>query len=127
MAHDLSALCERAFEQGSTAHEALLKTLLEVDEEAEPSAEEKALRGVCKAQVKLATYYLHRGAEKHARTIYADMIHENPARLASLHAELAQASAKDYWEITDRGINFSYLDAPRKEKLAEFFAWFQAS
>ncbi len=121
-AHDLSALCERAFEQNSPAHDDLLRVFLEVDKEAETDAEEKALRGVRKAQVKLATYYLLHGAPTHAHTIAQDMQHESPVRLASLHAELDAVSTKDFWEVSDRGVNFDYLDGPRKQQLAPFFA-----
>jgi hypothetical protein len=123
-AYDLSVLCESAFGRKARCHEALLRTFLEVDKEAETSAEEKTLRGVRKAQVKLAAFYLQRGAEKHARSIFNDMRNEAPARLASIHNEILAISAKDFWEVTDRGINFDYLDDARKASLDAFFAWF---
>ncbi len=123
-AHDLSALCERAFEAKNALHDALLRIFLEVDREAETSAQEKALRGVRKAQVKLATYYLLHRADAHARAIWQDMRHESAARLRSLRDELGGVSSKDFWEVTDRGVNFDYLDAARKEHLTAFFAWF---
>jgi hypothetical protein len=122
-AYDLSALCERAFQRRSGCHESLLRTFLEIDKEAETKAEEKALRGVRKAQVKLATYYLLVGAEPHARTVFQDLRHESPERLASIHGELAAITAKDFWEVTDRGVNFDYMDAAQKEKLEIFFGW----
>jgi hypothetical protein len=123
-AYDLSVLCERAFDSSARCHDGLLRTFLEVDKEAETKAQEKTLRGVRKAQAKLATYYLHNGAEEHARTIFQDMVHESPERLSSIRHELAAITAKDFWEVTDRGVNFDYLDALRKEKLDVFFGWF---
>ncbi len=123
-AYDLSMLCERAFDQKAGCHDALLRTFLEVDKEAETSAEEKALRGVRKAQVRLATYYLRHGADQHARTIHKDMLHETPERLASIRAELVAIVSKEFWEVTDRGINFDYLDTTQKEQLQTFFDWF---
>jgi hypothetical protein len=30
-----------------------------------------------------------------------------------------------YWEFTDRGVNFSYLSPARREHLARFFSWFE--
>ena len=123
-AYDLSALCERAFERGARCHDSLLRTFLEVDKEAETSAEEKTLRGVRKAQVKLAAFYLLRGAEAQARVIFQDMRHERPARLASIRGELLGIGSKDFWEVTDRGINFDYLDDARKATLDRFFGWF---
>jgi len=29
---------------------------------------------------------------------------------------------REFWEVTDRGVNFDYLDQGRKEKLDDFFA-----
>jgi hypothetical protein len=126
VAYDLSALCERAFERQAPCHDALLRTFLEVDKEAETSSEEKTLRGVRKAQVKLAAFYLLRGARREARIIHRDMRHELPARLASIRTELLGISSKDFWEVTDRGVNFDFLDDARKATLGEFFDWFAA-
>jgi hypothetical protein len=124
-AHDLSALCERAFETNARCHDVLLRTFLEVDKEAETKVQERTLRGVRKAQAKLASYYLLNGAEAHARSIFRDMAHEAPERLASIETELAAVTSKDFWEVTDRGVNFDYVDTMRKEQLAVFFTWFQ--
>jgi hypothetical protein len=123
-AYDLQALCEHAFDHGAPCHDALLGVFLEVDKEAETGDEEKTLRGVRKAQVKLATYYLHRGAEPSARRIYKDMAAERPGRLASIRDELLSIETRDFWEVTDRGINFDYLDEPRRRMLDRFFGWF---
>lgn len=126
VAYDLSTLCERAFEARARCHDALLRTFLEVDKEAETTAQEQTLRGVRKAQVKLAAYYLARGTPEHARIIHADMKDERRERLTSIHNELRGIASKDFWEITDRGINFDYIDDERRGALAEFFGWFGA-
>lgn len=126
-AYDLSVLCEQAFDSEAPCHDALLRTFLDVDKEAETKAEETTLRGVRKAQVRLATYYLQRGAESHARRIHDDMRGETPERLASLREELSAVTAEDFWEVTDRGINFDYLDEARKRHLREFLGWFAPS
>ena len=123
-AYDLSVLCELAFAQKAACHDQLLQVFLEVDKEAETMAEEKALRGVRKAQVRLATYYMVQGAQALARAIYEDMRGETPPRLTSIRSELEAVDAKDFWEVTDRGINFDYLEPRRKAQLATFFSWF---
>ena len=82
------------------------------------------LRGVRKAQTKLATFYLVAGAEKYARQIAADMSMEPIARLRSLRDQLSRPSSKDFWEVIDRGTNFDYLDDTRRERVKEFFSWF---
>jgi hypothetical protein len=121
IAHDLGVLCERAFEHQTACHDALLGIFLDVDKEPESSADEQTLRGVRKAQVKLATFYLARGANGTADRIAADMRGEKPERLASIRTEFLAVTDREFWEITDRGVNFDYLDDARKGTLDEFF------
>ena len=45
-------------------------------------------------------------------------------RLRSIRDELLSIRSKDFWEITDRGTNFDYVDDERKTRLREFFDWF---
>jgi hypothetical protein len=80
---------------------------------------------VRKAQIKLATYFLVQGDEPRARRIQLDMASEDRGRLSSIHDELMRVETADYWEITDRGVNFDYLPPERKQKLAQFFGWFE--
>ncbi|HEY3358154.1 MAG TPA: DUF2254 family protein [Polyangia bacterium] len=124
VAYDLCSLCETAYDVDSRQQQAMLKIFLEVDKESESDEQEITLRGVRKAQIKLATYYLQRGATALAREIYADMAAEKPERLRSIRDELMAITTKDFWEVIDRGSNFDYLEPPRKEQLTTFFAWF---
>jgi hypothetical protein len=124
VAYDIAALCEHAFAHKSPAHDRVLKVLLELDKEAESQSQEKMLRGVRKAQAKLASFYLSAHAEAPARRIFDDMRDERPERLRSIRDELLRIEAKDFWEVIDRGTNFDYIDAARKEQLKIFFSWF---
>ena len=123
-AYDLASLCEYAWAKRSAVHERFLKVLLELDRQAETEAQEQMLRGVRKAQAKLATFYLATAGEKFARLIADDMKDEPPTRLRSIRDELLRTASKDFWEVIDRGHNFDYLDDERRKKLAEFFGWF---
>jgi hypothetical protein len=125
-AYDLCSLCELASDLASDMHDRLLAIFLEIDKEAETTAEEKALRGVRKAQAKLATFYLLRGHAAYARAIYEDMRLESPERLRSIRDELLGVASKHFWEVVDRGTNFDYIDDARKEKLRAFFAQFES-
>jgi hypothetical protein len=125
VAYDLCTLNELAHARGATALDELLEIFLKVDEEGDGNAHEASLRGVRKAQIKLATYYMVQGDELRARRIQLDMADEDRQRLASIHEELLRVDSQDYWEITDRGVNFDYLPPERKQKLAEFFGWFE--
>lgn len=126
ISYDLATLCEVAHRLGSGAHDRLLGALLELDKEAESAAQETTLRGVRKAQARLAAYYLEKGDEASARRIHRDMEHERPERLASIRDELLSITSKDFWEVIDRGANFDYMEPGRKEHLKRFFEWFRS-
>lgn len=125
-AYDLSALCELAnaapdFE----GEEQLLEILLDVDKTPETEAEERSLRGVRKAQIKLATHYLSVGQQPLARQIFRDMQLEPAERLSSIRDELKLTQDRDFWEVIDRGRNFDYLDPRRRAHLDTYFQWFE--
>ena len=124
VAYDLCTLCEMAFDAKSVSQRELLRIFLEVDKESETEVQEASLRGVRKAQVKLATYYLVNGSEELARKVFEDMESERPERLASIRDELLAVRSQEFWEISDRGVNFDYLSPKRKAKMLEFFEWF---
>lgn len=127
-AYDLALLVERAVELGRPGQDALLERALEVDRDDEARGhEEERLRGVRRAQVRLATFFLTRGDEARARRIHRDMAGERPERLAAIHEELRTETRPRYWEITDRGVNFAYLPAGRRAELDRFFGWFDES
>jgi hypothetical protein len=126
VAYDLGALCEVAHATRAGVEGALLDVFLEVDPKtSEGDVQETALRGVRKAQLKLATYYLMVGAEPMARRVWDDMREDTAERLRSIRDELLGVQSKDFWEISDRGGNFDYLPPERKEKLRIFFGWFR--
>jgi hypothetical protein len=125
-AYDLCRLNEIAFEIGAAKRRELLAVFLEVDKEAEEGHDlEASLRGVRKAQVKLATYYLTRGDDESARIIFDDMHAELPSRLDSIRSELEGITTRDFWEVSDRGVNFDYLEPDRRAALGRFFEWFK--
>ena len=123
IAYDVSALCQYANELGSSEEDAMLQQFLELDRPLRVSAQESALLGVRKAQVKLAAFYLMRGLEEKARLISRDMDHEPPERLRSIRQALERVTTKDFWEIIDRGRNFEYMPPAQRECLSTFFGW----
>ena len=124
IAHDIGTLCEKALAKGIREHREFLQVFLAVDEHAETKEQEKTLRGVRRAQIKLATTYLMRGEPKYAREIQADMNDEPPSRLHSIWQELRTLDTREFWEVNDRGTNFDYLSPEQKNQLGEFFGWF---
>lgn len=128
VAYDLCMLLEAAYSEDAPLHDELLAVFLEVDrepsEDGDRSTQENALRGVRKAQVKLATYYLVEDREDLARSIYLDMQGESDARLRLIRDELERTVDPTWWEISDRSTNFDYLVPERRAKLSTFFSWF---
>jgi hypothetical protein len=124
VAYDLCTLNEIAFDRNSRVRRDILRIFLEVDKESESEIQEASLRGVRKAQLKLATYYLLKGDEAAAREVHRDMLQEKPERLASIRDELLSIQSREFWEISDRGQNFDYLTPERKARMLMFFDWF---
>jgi hypothetical protein len=126
VAYDVCELCEVASALAAPCHDRLLAVFLELDKEPETKAEERALRGVRKAQAKLASYYLLRSDDARAHRIRDDMAGESPERLRSIRDEMLAIESKDFWEVVDRGTNFDYVSPERKAKLRQFYADFES-
>ncbi|MEZ4240188.1 MAG: DUF2254 family protein [Myxococcota bacterium] len=120
-AYDLGRLVEVAHERGDPSHDALLGWFLQLDREAEGRSQEASLRGVRKAQIKLGTWYLTRGDTASADKIALDLRDEDPARLAALRVELEQVTEAEYWEVSDRGVNFEWLPEAQRDALRDLF------
>jgi hypothetical protein len=123
IAYDLSSLCQVASESQASCEMALLERFLQLDRPLRTHGEEPALLGIRKAQVKLATFYLSIGQEAKARLICEDMRHEPIERLAAIRSALEGVTAKDFWEIIDRGRNFEYMPDAQRATLPRFFGW----
>src|SRR6185369_14230909 len=123
-AYDVGALCQLASELGLPDEVGILDELLELDRPSPERGQETALKGVRKAQVKLAAYYLDVGQEAKARRIQADMAGEPADRLRAIRDELERVETKDFWEIIDRGRNFEFMPPPQRAAMGQFFAWF---
>ncbi|NCG19284.1 MAG: DUF2254 domain-containing protein [Rhodobacterales bacterium] len=124
-AYDLCSLLESVSDRNSECHDTLLRVFLDVDRKPDGgTAQEISLRGVRKAQIKLATHYLIRGKEDLARRIYADMKDDNIDKLQSIRKQLLAVETLEFWEVSDRGINFEYLPPDRRAQLNTFFSWF---
>jgi hypothetical protein len=122
-AYDICALGELAYDRGSDVFDRILEVFLELDQHPEGEVQERSLRGVRKAQVKLASHFLEQGDEGPARRVFDDMRSEPPERLASIRDELLAIESPDFWEITDRGVNLDYVPPARRACIRAFFEW----
>jgi hypothetical protein len=122
VAHDMYRLLRLALDEGLTNLDALVAVFLEVDRPPDVGGSERDvhLRGVRKAQAMLAAYCVSRGRGELAALIGADMKAEPPERLQSIREEI-HAAERAFWEITDRGVNFDFLEPDLTGHLDFFF------
>ncbi len=127
VAFDLSQLIELAAEQSSPALDPLLGVFLQVDRPGDPTPEreERHIR-VRRVQVQLATYFLSVGDRERAARIREDFADERAERLRAIWKQLESETDAEYWEFTDRGVNFAYLTPERRALLPAFFSEFPA-
>jgi hypothetical protein len=127
VAYDIAALCRFAHHRGMAEEEDILRKFLDHDVigNARGYRAERRLRGVRKAQVKLAAYYLSVGEEAKALRMAEDMRHEPATVLASIRDDLAGTTSPQFWEIVDRGRNFEYLPITERALLDVFFGWLE--
>jgi hypothetical protein len=123
VAYDVSSLCQQAHEHACDEEGKMLEHFLNLDRPLRSQAQESALLGVRKAQVKLAAYYLSKGEDARGKQIADDMAQEPKARLEQVRTSLETVTSKDFWEIIDRGRNFEYMPPEQHETLPRFFAW----
>jgi Predicted membrane protein (DUF2254) len=124
VAYDVGAICQLASELKLPEEEGILAEFLELDRPSPERGQDQALKGVRKAQVKLAAYYLDVGEEGKARRIQEDMAAEPRERLRAIRDELERVETKDFWEIIDRGRNFEFMPPSQKAAMRRFFEWF---
>ena len=122
VAYDVCALVELAHSLKIPEEDALLRQFLDLDRPTQERGQEVGLKGVRKAQVKLAAYYLGAGERAKADQIRDDMAGEPKDRLRAIRDELDRVASKDFWEIIDRGRNFEYMPPEQKAFMHEFFA-----
>ncbi len=121
VAYDVCALCMLAHELGCPREPDLLRAFLDLDRDSSERGQEQGLKGVRKAQVKLAAYYLSAGEAARAEHIRRDMETESRERLQAIRQELERVTSKDFWEIIDRGRNLEYLPPDQRDAMRRFF------
>jgi hypothetical protein len=120
VAYDMYRLLRLALDEGLTNVSALLDVFLEVDHPPDAGASDVHLRGVRKAQAMFAAYCIAHGRRDLAQRIGLDMKGEPPERLRSIREEI-HAAERAFWEITDRGVNFDFLENELRTHLDDYF------
>jgi hypothetical protein len=120
-AFDLSHLLQRAYENKVPNLTALVNTFLELDDTSATQANEFDLRSVRKAQLLFASFLVSKGDDQIVQRIFQDLKAEPKTRKREIRKEKLAVQNRKFWEITDRGVDFFYLDADQKKYLEIFF------
>ena len=120
-AYDVMQMVEDAMDLNSPAVDPLLDTLLQLDQEIKEESQEDSLLGVRRSQIQLATLFLQRGDEVRFQRIVDDLREERLERLERLKQGLLTDDRPQFWELMDRGVNFSYLLPERRQFLEPLF------
>ncbi|MDP6537565.1 MAG: hypothetical protein QGG02_14760 [Gammaproteobacteria bacterium] len=121
-AEDVAHLTSKCIPNSPDLLDKLLDLLLELDQEIREEFQEDSLIGVRRAQIKLATKLLECGENQRAFRICEDLKGEKPDRIDQIIEQLRIENRKEYWEFTDRGVNFAYLEPklrPHLDTLSE--------
>lgn len=127
VAHDVRVLCEQAFrlnqqtdrDEIDLSH--MLDQFLSLDQPSEDEGEEVALLGVRRAQSILGAFFLSKEATHYAEQIRRDMSHEPQSRLKTTRDAILAVKVRKFWEVTDRGFNFDYVDPALHPYIVAFF------
>lgn len=121
---DLAHLLRRAYEMQVPNINTLMDTFLEVDDNPATQANEFDLRSVRKAQLMFASFLLSQGDDELIHRIVDDMKVEPQSRMEAVRQEMLAVKDRKFWEVTDRGVDFFYMDDEQKHYLNEFFTRF---
>lgn len=122
-AYDVVHLIEECDRFHSDLVDSLVELILELDQEIKEESSKETLLGIRRAQMQLAAYFLGHNDERRARRICQDLRAEQPHRLAQIRELLESENRPYYWEFTDRGVNFSYLEPELHPHLATVCEW----
>ncbi len=127
VAYDLQVLNRVAYQQDCPLTADLLAAFLGLGATLRSRGFSPALAGVYKMWLALGAFYLSVGAELLQEQVQAALHQVEPDVLAMLGEELLSVTEPEFWEITDRGVNFDYLDPDLRPPLREFLKQLPAS
>ena len=121
-AFDLSHMLRKAYDKDVPNIRNLITIFLEVDDNPATQSNEFDLRSVRKAQLNFASFLLSRGDDELVKLIFEDIKDEPRERMEAIRGEMMAVKDRKFWEVTDRGVDFFYLDDDQKRYLDVFFS-----
>ncbi|MDH5560019.1 MAG: DUF2254 domain-containing protein [Deltaproteobacteria bacterium] len=120
-AFDLGSMVATAFDKKMTNIREILFIFMQLEDNIDKKKDMMALTGVRKSQLILAAYLFSKGNEDLVKLVVEDLKNETLERLLKWRDMLLDLKERKFWEITDRGINFEYIDDEQKKYLELFY------
>jgi len=117
--YDLMMLNYVAYEKKSRIKNAILDEFLSIGRLYKQTGNEKILRDFRKRCLMLGGFYLLKADSEFVSKI-SEVLKEVPIDIMrKIEKELIEVNDPDFWEITDRIINFDYVGAAHKDKIRD--------
>lgn len=128
--YDIRKISERAYKVYSPKGEIevcsrILEKFLSFHDRFDHGKYPSQARALLKHYVNLASFYLVRGEQALARAIHARMAQTPLQTVRELQEEIASVTEPLFWEISDRVINFNFVNPEQRQMLDEFASWFE--
>lgn len=120
-AFDLGGMVATAYDKNLENIKDLLLIFLTVEDTVDEKKNMFVYSGIRNAQLILATYLLSRGDESLLPIIVEDLKAESLEQLIKWRDSLLAVKDRKFFEITDRGYTFEYIDENQKEFLKLFY------
>lgn len=127
VAYDLKVLNQVAYQLQCRRASDLLEVFLSLDEALRSRGYQRPLPGVYKMWLALGAFYLAQGADSLSKQVQEALSRVEPATLTRLGKELLSVTVPEFWEITDRGVNFDYIEPALRPYLRELLNQLQVS
>lgn len=122
---DLGSLVATAFNKKVDNLKRLLTIFMSLEDNIDASKDFLAFEAIRKAQIILATYIYSQGGDQELTDmVIEDLKTETVEKLIHYRDALLAVKSKKFWEVTDRGYTFEYMEPEQKEWLGKFFEAF---
>jgi len=119
--YDIMMLVQAACGKKAANHAVLLEDFLGMYDDAGKSGNDKLVFKLEKRYLMLAGFYILKNERSFADLIKRKLQTAGP-RIKELEAQIMKEKDPDFWEVTDRIINFDYVDSAQKEGIRKFMA-----
>lgn len=120
-AFDLGEMVATAYDKKLKNFRQLLFIFMELEDILDKKKDWLARMGVRKSQLILAAYLYSKNERELLQIVVDDLKNDSFEMLIKWRDMLLAVKDKKFWEITDRGINFEYIDEEQKKALELFY------